>query len=312
MPDFSTPFGTGAERREPTGDEINLGFPCGPADQLLFNWLFWSIMDEIGQVQSFSGITLNDNANDNLRRAIEAMIASATGGGDTSQFLLMSQARARLPFYPDVQNVDGKIGLSTPGGNVIRVAGGVNVQHRGIFPFATVQTDLPHDASKTYHVRCNMSDGSFSLKDLSAPAYNPGALAETDASFDSTYDDMLIGRVVTNAGNVATVTELANMARLNKFGTETTGSGIVAGGAPGYNYTKTFTMALNWARTPRIVAPVGDIRTTLVNAPSKGVQGGANILTYTFTRYGTSVVIVTDFDASQPGVVADYQISVGA
>lgn len=212
MTDFNPPFAHAGERREPTQSEIDNGFPCGPASQLLFNELFYRLEGHIGEVINFAGVTPSAPLV-GLREAIEALIAAATGGGDTSQFLLISQARARLPIFPDVQTSDGRIGVTSTGPGNVRLAGGVTFLHRGIFPVTTTQTDFVTDASKTYHLRWNPSDG-FVLRDLASGTYNPGTLAESNAAFDSTYDDMLVARIVTNSSNVATITTLTNRARI--------------------------------------------------------------------------------------------------
>lgn len=246
MADFSTPFGENGERRLPTGTEQSLGFPCGPADKALFTGLHHVLQSEVGEVISFAGLTPDDEDNTQLRQAIELLIAAATGAGDTSQFLLVSQARARLPIFPEINSADGKINVFSPASGTIRVPGGVGFQHRGIFPVTTVETDFATDPSKIYHVRWNPTDG-FAMEDLASGTYNPGALAETDAAFDSTYDDMLVSRVVTNASNIPTITNLANKVRLARtdflLGTPVTFNG--ANGA-----TFAFSNSHNWARRP--------------------------------------------------------------
>lgn len=215
MANFLIPFGRDADKRLPTTDERQNGFPCGPADIRLFNGLFNRVESEIGEVIDFAGLTPDDTDFTQLRQAIEALIAAATGGGDTSQFLLVAQARARLPVFPDVQHADGHLGTFTTGPGVLRIPGGRTFLHRGIFPITTVQTDLNTDLSKTYHLRWNPTDG-FQLKDLASGTYNPGALAETNEAFDSKFDDMLVARVVTNSSNALTVTNLINKDRYFK------------------------------------------------------------------------------------------------
>ena len=99
---------------------------------------------------------------------------------------------------------------------------------------------------KSHHLRWTVA-GGFVMRDLADVTYNPGALAETDPSFDSTYDDMLIAKVVAAAGT-ATVTTLVNAARL--FASQTgTGTIVTTGsGSDGIRFTATFT--LNWAPKP--------------------------------------------------------------
>ena len=169
MADFSTPFGNETDNiRNPTSNERAHGFPCGPADQALFNGLIHRIEAELGDAISFFGITPTDTRHTLLREAIEAAISAATGGGNTSQFLLVSQARARLPIFPEIISADGKMNVISPAAGTIRVPGGVVFQHRGIFPVTTVETDFLTDLSKIYHVRWQSAnagvDNNFVLK----------------------------------------------------------------------------------------------------------------------------------------------------
>lgn len=172
---------------------------------------------EIDHVISFFGLTPANTDKQQLRKAIEAAISAATGGGDTSQFLLVSQARARLPIFPEIQSADGKMNVTSPSAGTVQVPTAVTFSHRGIYPVST--SDYIEDdrtfatlANKTYHLRWNPDDG-FSLEDLADSGYNASVLAESNVAFDSAYDDMLIARVVTSAGNVATITNLVNRDR---------------------------------------------------------------------------------------------------
>ena len=72
----------------------------------------------------------------------------------------------------------------------------------------------------------------FALKDLGDVAYNPAALAEDNPAFDSTYDDMLVARIVTDASNVATITNLANKDAL-AFAAPVVGTNIQLSGVNG-------------------------------------------------------------------------------
>lgn len=213
MANFGTPFGRDAERRSPSPTESEQGFPCDAAERALFNQLFYRLEAEVGHVIDHAGIAQTDARFTQLREAIQSLIAAATGSGDTSQFLLTAQARARLPIFPEVLTNDGLMNVSSPGIGSVRVPGGVAFLHRGIFPINTTQTDFPTDASKVYHLRWDPTNG-FRLRDLASPTYNPTTLAESNTFFDSTYDDMLVARVITNSSNIATITNLVNKARI--------------------------------------------------------------------------------------------------
>lgn len=296
MADFDPPFAGSGERREPTTDEQASGFGCGAAQLPLFNWLLWALQSEVGEVIDFAGLTPNNGDMTQLRQAIQALISAATGGGDTSNFVLMTQARVRLPIFPDVQTANGHFSVITPSTGQIRIPSGVTFLHRGIFSVTTVQEDIVTDASKTYHLRWNPTDG-FALKDLAAPAYNPGTLAETHASFDSTYDDMLLARVVTNSSNVPTITNLSNKNKLVSS-TEATGSATrVTTGTLNDTIRYQNDFALNWARTPLIVLTGW----TFLSAGQVNVEGFTNKTFATVhTRYNVNARIETDYFAAVP------------
>ncbi|MEZ2132407.1 MULTISPECIES: hypothetical protein [unclassified Sinorhizobium] len=249
MAKFIPPFSTDGENRLPTSDEQAQGFACGPADRRLFGGLFRRIEAELRAIQDAGGIAGNDNDDTTVLQAIQALISAATGGGDPSQFVLLSQASARLPIFPDVQSATGHFGVTSPSTGQIRLPAGVSFLHRGISPYVTAQVDFPTDASKTYHLRWNRTDG-FKLKDLASGTYNPGTLAETDSGFDSTYDDILVARVITNSSNVPTITNLINKSRLDK--TEVVaGTNVELSGTNGSLFAVQKT--LNWARKPSVL-----------------------------------------------------------
>ena len=258
MPDFDPPFAQNGEFRFPNANEQSLGWPCGPIDQNLLNGLFRLHNGNIGDVISSAGVTGPDGDLTKLRRAIEALIAAATGGGTVDDYILMAQARNRLPIFPDVQNVDGRIGVTAPSTGAVRLAGGVEFLHRGIFRVTTTQTDFATDASKTYHLRWTPTDG-FVLRDLASGTYNPSTLSESNIAFDSAFDDMLIARVVTNSSNVATITTLANKDRLSASGEEIAPRGSldpnIAEAVGGFGVlasqiTQGASASINFARTP--------------------------------------------------------------
>lgn len=246
MADFSTPFGSvGGNIRLPTEDERQEGFPCGPADRALFNELFRRIEAELGAVVQEAAITPSDSDDTTVLQAILALIEAATGGGDTESYVTMAQARARLPIFPDVLHADGHLNVTSPAPGQVRVPAGRIFQHRGIFQVTTVETDFATLASKTYHLRWNPTDG-FGLYDLADIGYNPTVLDEANSVFDSTFDDMLVARVVTNSSNVPAITNLINKSRLSS---QTLWRGQVT---HALNWTTLIGtgVALNWARMP--------------------------------------------------------------
>lgn len=252
MANFATPFASTGPRRNPTSDERANGFPCGAADQTLFNGMFHRLEAEIGNVITYAGLTPTDASFAQLRDAIVALISAATGGGETDDYILLSQAVSRLPFFPAVVSADGRINLTAPVTGTVRVPGNVDILHRGINLITTEETDFNTLASRTYHVRWNPEDGLV-IKDLSDGTYNPTAASEASAVFDSTFDDMLIARVTTNSSNVATITGLANLSELFAEGNKQINPGDTAWQNAGTldGITSYLPETLNWARTPR-------------------------------------------------------------
>lgn len=288
-------FSITGPRRNPTADERANGFPCGAADQTLFNGLQHRVEAELSNLITFAGLTPTDTDFTQVRQAIQALIDAATGGGDTDGYLLLSQAASRLPIFPEFLTVDGKINVTSPATGTVRVPAGVTFMHRGIVPIVTAQTDFATVSSRTYHLRWNPTDG-FTLKNVGDSGYNPGGLAEGNVAFDTTYDDMLVARIITNAGNVATITNLANKDRLDAEG-ETVAPGPAVQDPGSFNVFFTFDLPdLNWARRPRIHSILPKVGSA---GSAGGLDGAANVLqSLTLTRYKAGIVISSDFAAT--------------
>ncbi|MFK0330715.1 hypothetical protein ACIQUB_06285 [Rhizobium sp. NPDC090275] len=199
---------------------------------------------EIMAVIDAAGLSASNADLTQLLQAINHLIAAATGGAGDPNYVLMTQARVRLPIFPEVQASDGIIPIISPGAGQVRVPAGYNFIHRGIFLVTTVQTDFVTMASKTYHLRW-APDTGFVLKDLADGTYNPGGLAEGNAAFDSAYDNMLVARVVTNASNGPTITSLVNKNRMSA-------DGMVTVNATPFGGAASTPVTLNWARRPLV------------------------------------------------------------
>ena len=156
--------------------------------------------------------------------------------------------RLQFPIFPECRNSNGTFDISTPSAGTIRVPAGIQYVMRGGTLYTTAQTNLTTLANKTYHLRWDKTNG-FRLRDLADTGYNPTAAAESNAGFDTTYDDILIARVVTNGSNVAAITNLKNKAKLilqaNRRDSLTEALNWVA--LAGSD------VVLNWGRTPEIV-----------------------------------------------------------
>lgn len=145
----------------------------------------------------------------------------------------MAVARARLPHFPHVDTVTRHMGLTSPAPGQILIPVNIPFLHRGVFldnssNYSVGQRTFATASSKTYHVRWSSTLG-FRMLDLTDVAYNPTALAEDNVAFDTAFDDLLVARVVTDAGNTATITNLINqyryrteISRASSLGSETT------------------------------------------------------------------------------------------
>ncbi|MDI7864286.1 hypothetical protein MRS76_20315 [Rhizobiaceae bacterium n13] len=201
---------------------------------------------EIMAVIAAAGLDASNADLTQLLQAIQYLIAQSTGEGGDSNFVLMTEARTRLRIFPEVLTSDGRLPVTSPATGQVRIPAGYDFLHRGIFNVTTVQTDFATAANKVYHLRWNKTTG-YALKDLADVGYNPGALAEDNVVFDSSYDDMLIARVVTNGANVVTITNLANKDRLF-LNAGVTGTAEANAGANLARFG--FLQSINWARTP--------------------------------------------------------------
>ena len=278
-------------KRFPNANEESTGFPTGPADIDLFNGMFYGLNQEVRNVILAGGITPSNGSTAQLVAAINALISAATGTGDTSQFLLVDQAASRLPIWPEVQTDDGTFNITSPGAGQARLPADVTFTHRGVVNYTTVETDFTLYPSRTYHVRWNPDDG-WTAEDLSDTDYNPSALVDTDEAFDTTYDDMIAARLVTNATNTVTITNLANKNRLTYTDTA---SKVLQNTAAAWDTLSDTAVDLNWARTPILydLSLEGVHSNSTVSTEwdtTQGQLGKASLRKSGVTRYGSSDV----------------------
>ncbi|AIW21355.1 hypothetical protein F0267_26180 [Vibrio coralliilyticus] len=147
-------------------------------------------------------------------------------------------AMSKLPVFPEVITVNGQLDLSLYG-TTLTIANGQIIRMYGWKDFDTTDFEVRTfeiNLAKTYHLRFTEANG-LELKDLSDLAYNPTSKAETDPSFDSTYDDVLLAKIETG-----TLTPLINKPELYAK-TQMTGSNTNP-----VHPVRLFTY--NWSRTP--------------------------------------------------------------
>lgn len=268
-----------------------------------------------------------------------ALVLGAAGGGT-----LTDLSWKNLLVFPEITSANNVFTFTTGTGQVV-VASGITWLWRGWQSFTSADIlsgnrTFATSALKTYHLRWHAPgtgnatpsgtypNGRFVLKDLADSGYNPSTLSETNTAFDSTYDDMLIARVVTDSGNSPTVTALKNMASLKAAITvaaatdSTNGNGIFGSG----NYTivsprlpsstisglmllvPPSTSTLNWARTPDVTWNAGSyqVNSSPMENPiiftDDGVSKTDNTGTETVvaTRYGQKPIAWVDMNTVSP------------
>lgn len=202
-----------------------------------------------------------------------------------------------VQLFPEAKTADNKLTVSAGTGEVV-LSAVEDVVFRGLvkvstFDWSLAQRTLAHLANKTYHLRLSLA-GGFALKDLADAGYNASALDEGDPAFDTTYDDMLIAKVVTNGSNVATITRLLNAHAISteqqrvvqnlEFEDNTNPVDIVNGED----------VTLDWSRRPkaRLIA-VNDMTSSHADDPSGpnyGINGIENNFgLYALNRYAVRI-----------------------
>lgn len=247
------------------------------------------------------GVTENNADDDMLLKAIQAAASGC---------VTIAQGRM-LPIYPHVAS--GTLSVSASGGNVV-IATGQTFLHRGVFQYSTDLYSGPQRtfatlANKTYHLRWAYASGSsaFYLRDLADSGYNPSALQETDTSFDTGYDDMLIAKVVTNGSNVATITPLSNKAFLALSSEQNNSAAAVSWSSP-VSYKVDYAVTVNWARTPAVRSLVASLYNASSGTTGRYVGGGSQTFVTTANRYLFAFTVGVHWHESVTGMnVSDMQ-----
>ncbi|WP_163834736.1 phage tail-collar fiber domain-containing protein [Spartinivicinus ruber] len=141
------------------------------------------------------------------------------------QYALQAGHLSLLPIMPELVTPDNRLAVELRG-SVITVKPGQIIRWRGWKNFNTA--DYPESqrafdyisVNKTYHLRWSPVNG-FQLRDLQDSVYNPQGLTERDLSFDSTYDDVLMGGV----GNGVFYTAIIKPKRVYRYHTK--GNGLL-------------------------------------------------------------------------------------
>lgn len=212
------------------------------------------------------------------------------------------------PVFPEILATGNVFTFTTSTGQII-VASAIEWQHRGLSSFDSANIlsagrTFATTASKTYHLVWDAPgtgdatpagtypNGRFQLIDRTG-----ASPAEGDPSYDSTFDRMLIARVVTNGANALTVTALRNKAVLKGDADISATPVLVSGNG----YRAEYAPSWNWARTPNMTFNAFVVATSIagVGGEQAGVEGGANYTNvFSRTRYGASVDVLTDWNSN--------------
>lgn len=222
-------------------------------------------------------------------------------------------ALLKMPIHADVKTGDGRLSIAAAGGSI--VVTGATVTWRGWKDCDLTALSAPNRtfataASKTYHLRwdapgtglaapvANYPNGRLSLRDLSDAAYNPGAAAESSTAFDTTFDSVLIARVVTNGANAATVTGLANKTQMTANASGVAGSNTSL--SANYQSTATASLDLNWGRLPRFWVPLG--YHTQSGGPA--LEWGNQTTKISESRYTLTASVTSNWKETDPSMSA--------
>jgi hypothetical protein len=96
-----------SQRREPTGGELAGGFPCGPADQALFNELMFRLTDMITEAAGLvtaSGLVANESTLTQVLQSVRSQRVNFLGtAGGTANALTLSPT----PAFADIADLVG-------------------------------------------------------------------------------------------------------------------------------------------------------------------------------------------------------------
>ncbi|MBL4757563.1 MAG: phage tail protein [Rhizobiales bacterium] len=199
--------------------------------------------------------------------------------------------------YPEIETASAKLAITDNADGTLTIDPAQTWLWRGVFRFSSDDILLADRtvmtvASKTYHLRwhapgtgtaipeATYPNGRLELADLTGA--NP---AETDATYDSTYDRMLIAFVTTDGAGALTIRPLKNKARL------VSRQGRSAPLLIGVDLSALLTeyYALEWARAP-IVSNSGWAENVTASATDGAETQGSVI---GISRYGYSVGVST-------------------
>lgn len=290
MADFRVPFGNNNPdgRRLPTAQEREQGYVAGAAKRTLMNGQMHTLESELGYLMQQAGIVGDPNNLTQVHAAVVALIEAATGSGATENYVQFGQLASTMPVYPEVVSTSGAVNVISPTSNQLQVPSGVVIRHRGLKDYTTDEVNLTElDHSSIYHIRWSPTGGvhgTVVAKNLADTEYNPDSDPETHSKFDSTFDDVLLARAVSNSSGAFTITNLVNRANLEAH------ESVVGQNweTPKTNTARAdLSYTYNWARTPRFHSLY---RVYMAHDGATSSSSGNDMDEYLF-QYGTGTQI---------------------
>ncbi|MBL4731498.1 MAG: hypothetical protein JKY82_02715 [Rhizobiaceae bacterium] len=254
-----------------------------------------AMQEEVLKVVEAAGLVADGDDWTQLWQAIQWMISQNQAGA-------LALFKNSLVF-PEIETADAKLAIGDNNDGTLFIGGAQTWLLRGVFRFSSDDTNLADRtvttvANKTYHVRWHAPGtgaaapietypyGRFELVDMTAAAPPEG-----DSSYDTTYDNMLVARIVTDGANASTITTFINRASLSFSANLAKAPSYLGSSA----WRADFSADLNWSRSPKVWSFSGAV---YCNAPGSGnyVLGGANIPNgIAIWRYGWGVSFTTDW-----------------
>lgn len=128
MTTIPSEFAVNGTLRPPSATEWDTGFPCGAADQALFNWIVYYLTGQVRTAIVNSGQTQDDAMLDQLWKAITSsrglIFCTENGGTSTANARVLDVAAAYAPSaYTDGMVIIWKSGLANTGATTVNVSG---------------------------------------------------------------------------------------------------------------------------------------------------------------------------------------------
>ena len=258
MSDFSTPFGNDSDRRTPTAQELMKGFECGPADREIFNFLVNRLEAELASIIADSGLTPVATDRNTLLLSLRRIIARDTGTSPDTEYLLYATLKDFVKIYPEIETPGNLVTITVSADNREITIDEFTVVHRGMKRITVPETTLDIFSGRTYHLRWNETDG-VTVTETNDADYNPDGLDEDDVKFDTTYDDLLLARIVVSGTGVPTITRLRNDTKMIYNGPfpNSMYHNAYSDGSTTVAITISYRLILNYSRNPSIVIAPG-------------------------------------------------------